>query len=132
MGFGHSLAVRYNIAKKTLCIRMAVDVCILCYICPFATVFKHCHLSVDLGHPEVYAIVYFPSVMNCWIFWFFRWTCSYHFINYLTFTHFTLWIKPQSALKLPSQRLHLCRGVRHPPPIRVLDMTLNNLMVRFQ
>ena len=27
--------------------------------------------------------------------------------------------------------LHLCRGVR-PPPTSVLDMTLNNLMVRFQ
>ena len=32
-------------------------------------------------------------------------------------------------------RIHwllLCRGVRPPPPTRVLDMTLNNLMVRFQ
>ena len=29
------------------------------------------------------------------------------------------------------QRLHLCRGVR-PPPMSVLDMTLNSLMVRFQ
>ena len=28
-------------------------------------------------------------------------------------------------------RLHLCRGVR-PPSTSVLDMTLNNLMVRFQ
>ena len=28
-------------------------------------------------------------------------------------------------------RLHLCRGVR-PRPTSVLDMTLNNLMVRFQ
>ena len=28
-------------------------------------------------------------------------------------------------------RLHLCRGVR-PPPMSVLDITLNNLMVRFQ
>ena len=28
-------------------------------------------------------------------------------------------------------RLHLCRRVR-PPPMSVLDMTLNNLMVRFQ
>ena len=31
-------------------------------------------------------------------------------------------------------RLHFCRGVRHlpPPPTSVLDMTLNNLMVRLQ
>ena len=30
-------------------------------------------------------------------------------------------------------RLHLCRGVRtHPPPTSILDMTLNNLMVRLQ
>ena len=29
-------------------------------------------------------------------------------------------------------RLLLCRGVRPPPPTSVLDMTLNNLMVRFQ
>ena len=29
-------------------------------------------------------------------------------------------------------KLILCRGVRPPPPISVLDMTLNNLMVRFQ
>ena len=30
-------------------------------------------------------------------------------------------------------QLHLCRGVRPPPrPMSVLDMTLNNLMVRFQ
>ena len=29
-------------------------------------------------------------------------------------------------------RLLLCRGVRPPPPTGVLDMTLNNLMVRFQ
>ena len=29
-------------------------------------------------------------------------------------------------------RLLLCRGVRPLPPTRVLDMTLNNLMVRFQ
>ena len=28
--------------------------------------------------------------------------------------------------------LHLCRGVRPPPITSVLDMTLNNLMVRFQ
>ena len=28
-------------------------------------------------------------------------------------------------------RLHLCRGVR-PPPMSILYMTLNNLMVRFQ
>ena len=28
--------------------------------------------------------------------------------------------------------LHLCRGVRPPPLTSVLDMTLNNLMVRFQ
>ena len=28
--------------------------------------------------------------------------------------------------------LHLCRGVRPPPQTSVLDMTLNNLMVRFQ
>ena len=28
-------------------------------------------------------------------------------------------------------RLHLCRGVG-PTPMNVLDMTLNNLMVRFQ
>ena len=34
---------------------------------------------------------------------------------------------------LPSQLgLQLCRGVRPPPPTSVLDMTLNNLMVRFQ
>ena len=29
-------------------------------------------------------------------------------------------------------RLHLCRGVRSPPPMSILVMTLNNLMVRFQ
>ena len=29
-------------------------------------------------------------------------------------------------------RLHLCRGVRPPPPTSVLDMTVNHLMVRFQ
>ena len=29
-------------------------------------------------------------------------------------------------------RLLLCRGIRHPPSTSVLDMTLNNLMVRFQ
>ena len=29
-------------------------------------------------------------------------------------------------------RLLLCRGVRPPPPTSVLDMTLNNLMVRFE
>ena len=28
--------------------------------------------------------------------------------------------------------LHLCRGVRLPPPTSVLDMTLNSLMGRFQ
>ena len=28
--------------------------------------------------------------------------------------------------------LHFCRGVRHPHLTSVLDMTLNNLMVRFQ
>ena len=27
-------------------------------------------------------------------------------------------------------RLHLCTGVRHPHPTTVLDMTLNNLMVK--
>ena len=29
-------------------------------------------------------------------------------------------------------QLHLCRGVRQPPPTSVLNMTLNNLMVSFQ
>ena len=29
-------------------------------------------------------------------------------------------------------RLHFCRGVKPHPPTSVLDMTLNNLMVRFQ
>ena len=29
-------------------------------------------------------------------------------------------------------QLHLCRGVRPPPQTSVLDMTLNNLMERFQ
>ena len=28
-------------------------------------------------------------------------------------------------------RLHLCRGVRPPPPTSVLDMTRNNLLLRF-
>ena len=29
-------------------------------------------------------------------------------------------------------QLHLCRGVRPPPTMSVLDITLNNLIIRFQ
>ena len=38
----------------------------------------------------------------------------------------------KSDLGYRIHRLPLCRGVRPPPPTSVLNMTLNNLMVRFQ
>ncbi len=43
-----------------------------------------------------------------------------------------LWISCPVNWGCRIHRLHLCRGVKPYPPMRVLDMTLNNLMVGFQ
>ena len=54
----------------------------------------------------------------------------------LQFYSFIFYLKPTS-LSCPvswgcrTHQLLLCRGVRPPPPMSALDMTLNNLMVRF-
>ena len=63
--------------------------------------------------------------------WFSRWH-SRRFFYLLLWSHHLLAIRNIIWLERDvAHRLLLCRGVR-PPPTRVLDMTLNNLMVRFQ